>query len=190
MGFVSRVVSEDNFHSQLSYQGFKVAKKKDPKDLKKPGPKPRPIDLQVAYEKAKEGAEMIDIQKALGRAPNQSNFSNLQKNNPELKQAIKQGREENIQAHVKQIIPMAQWALKEILSNPDHPGFTAATLFIHKTQMGFRETNKVEVSGEVQHIHSLSPEDRAKRIQQLRQELEAQVVDVAIEAEEKSDDPS
>jgi hypothetical protein len=54
--------------------------------------------------------------------------------------------------------------------------------------LGYREGVKHEVSGEIQHIHTLSPEDRAKRIQQLRQELEAQVVDVAIEAEEKPSD--
>jgi hypothetical protein len=42
---------------------------------------------------------------------------------------------------------------------------------------------KTEVSGEVQHIHSLSPDDRAKRIAQLKEELDAQVIDVAIEAE-------
>jgi len=163
-----------------------VAKKKDPKDLKKPGPKPRPIDLKVAYEKAKEGAEMPAIAEALGRAPNPSKFANLTQQNPELRQAIKEGREENIKAHVQHVIPMAQWALKEILSNPDHPGFTAATLFIHKTQMGFRETNKVEVSGEIQHVHSLSPEERHKRIQELRKELEAAV---DVEIVESNDDP-
>jgi hypothetical protein len=56
--------------------------------------------------------------------------------------------------------------------------------------MGFRQAKQVELSGEITHIHSLSPEDRAKRIAQLRQELEAQVVDVAIEAEEVKDDSS
>lgn len=152
---------------------------------KKPGPKPKPIDLQVAYEKAKEGAEMPTIAKALGRAPNPHRFSNLQQENPELQQAIKRGREENIQEHVKQVIPMAQWALKEILSNPDHPGFTAATIFVHKTQMGFRETTKHEVSGEISHVHSLNPEDRAKRIAELRKELES-AVDVEI-VESKDD---
>ena len=160
-----------------------MTKKKPAHLKKKPGVKPKPIDLDVAYEKAKEGADMMTIQQAIGRSPNQSNFSNLQAKHPQLKQAIKQGREENIQAHIEHLIPKAQWAMKEILSNPDHPGFTAATIFLHKTIMGLRETNKVEVSGEVQHIHSLSPDDRAKRIAQLKQELDAQVIDVAIEAE-------
>jgi hypothetical protein len=154
------------------------------KKKKKPGPKPKPIDLEQAYKSAKEGKDLGTIQQELGRAKNESNFSNLQKKNPELKQAIKRGREENIQEHVKQVIPMAQWALKEILSNPNHPGFTAATLFVHKTQMGFRETAKVEVSGEIQHIHQLSPEDRQKRIQELKKELTE-----AIDVELVTDDP-
>lgn len=159
-----------------------MAKKKDPKDLKKPGPKPRPIDLNVAYEKAKEGADMMTIQQAIGRAPNQSNFSNLQKANPELKQAVKKGREENIQAHVEHLIPKAQWAMRQILDDPTHPGFTAATIYLHKALMKLTETHKHEVSGEVQHIHSLNPEDRVKRIQELKAELES-AIDVQIEPE-------
>lgn len=153
---------------------------------KKPGPKPKPIDLDKAYEKAREGADMATIAKAIGRAPNPNKLANLAQKNPELRQAIKRGREENIEEHVEQVIPMAQWAIKEILKNPDHPGFTAATLFVHKTQMGFRETNKVEVSGEISHVHSLSPEDRAKRIAELRKELESAV---DVELVESQDDP-
>jgi len=167
-----------------------VTKKKPAHLKKKPGVKPKPIDLDVAYEKAKEGASMTAIAESLGRAPNPNRLANLAQKNPELRQAIKQGREENIQAHIEHLIPKAQWAMKEILSNPDHPGFTAATIFLHKTIMGLRETNKVEVSGEVQHIHSLSPDDRAKRIAQLKQELDAQVIDVAIEAEVIKDETS
>jgi hypothetical protein len=153
---------------------------KENKTRRKPGPKPKKIDLDVAYEKAREGADYPTIQKALGRAPNDSNFANLQKKHPELKQAIKRGREENIQEHVDQVIPMAQWAIREILSNPEHPGFTAATLFIHKTQMGFRETNKVEVSGQVDHVHSLSPEDRQRRIEELRKQLESDTIEAEV----------
>ena len=163
-----------------------MTKKKPPEKLKKPGPKPKPIDLDVAYEKAREGADMMTIQQAIGRAPNQSNFSNLQAKNPELKQAIKQGREENIQAHIEHLIPKAQWAMRQILDDPTHPGFTAATIFLHKTVMGLREKVSHEVSGEVSHVHSLSPEDRAKRIQELRRELES-AVDVQL-IEDKSDD--
>ena len=163
-----------------------MTKKKPPEKLKKPGPKPKPIDLDVAYETAREGADMMTIQQAIGRAPNQSNFSNLQAKNPELKQAVKKGREENIQAHIEHLIPKAQWAMRQILDDPTHPGFTAATIFLHKTVMGLRETNKVEVSGEVSHVHSLSPEDRAKRIQELRKELES-AVDVQLIEESKDD---
>lgn len=163
-----------------------MTKRKVPGVKSKPGPKPKPIDLDVAYEKAKEGADMMTIQKAIGRAPNQSNFSNLQKANPELKQAVKKGREENIQAHVEHLIPKAQWAMRQILDDPTHPGFTAATIYLHKALMKLTETHKHEVSGEVQHVHSLNPEDRAKRIQQLKAELES-AIDVQIEPEEPND---
>jgi hypothetical protein len=69
-------------------------------------------------------------------------------------------------------------------------GHPATVLWAMENIMGFRQAKQVELSGEITHIHSLSPEDRAKRIAQLRQELEAQVVDVAIEAEEVKDDSS
>ena len=50
----------------------------------------------------------------------------------------------------------------------------------------------VEISGEIAHVHTLSAEERAKRIAALRQELEQAVIDVAIEetqaSEEVSDD--
>jgi hypothetical protein len=165
-----------------------VTKKKPAHLKKKPGVKPKPIDLDVAYEKAKEGASMTAISEALGRAPNPNRLANLAQKNPELRQAIKQGREENIQAHIEHVIPMAQWAMKEILSNPDHPGFTAATIFLHKTIMGLRETNKVEVSGEISHVHQLDPAQRAEKIRLLKKELEEQAIDVMIEPE-VIDDP-
>lgn len=165
-----------------------MTKKKPAHLKKKPGVKPKPIDLDVAYEKAKEGASMTAIAEALGRAPNPNRLANLAQKNPELRQAIKQGREENIQAHIEHLIPKAQWAMKEILSNPDHPGFTAATIFLHKTIMGLRETNKVEVSGEISHVHQLDPAQRAEKIRLLKKELEEQAIDVMIEPE-VIDDP-
>lgn len=163
-----------------------MTKKKPPELKKKPGPKPKPIDLDVAYEKAREGADMASIAEAIGRAPNPHRFSNLQKDNPELKQAVKRGREENIQAHVEYLIPKAQWAMRQILDDPTHPGFTAATIYLHKAVMRLTETHKHEVSGEVQHIHSLNPEDRAKRIAELRKELES-AIDVEIIPESQDD---
>jgi hypothetical protein len=66
-------------------------------------------------------------------------------------------------------------------------GHPATVLWAMENVVGFKQSKQVEISGEIQHIHTLSPEDRAKRIQQLRQELEAQVVDVAIESENKDD---
>jgi hypothetical protein len=167
-----------------------VTKKKDPKDLKKPGPKVKPIDADLAHELAKEGASMLTIQQALGRSPNPSNMSNLQNKYPELKQKIKEGREEFIQSHVQDLLPKAKWAMHQILDNPDHPGFTAATIYLHKALMKLTEVQKHEVSGNVEHIHKLDPEERQKRIQELKKELEAEVVDVAIEAEVIKDETS
>lgn len=161
-----------------------MTKKKDPKDLKKPGPKKKPIDIEAAYQKAAEGASMPNIAVAIGRAPNANKFSNLQKENPELRQAVKKGRDEFVQQHVQDLLPKAKWAMHQILDNPEHPGFTAATIYLHKALMKLTEVHKHEVSGNVEHIHKLDPEERQKRIQELKKELEAQVVDVDIEADE------
>ena len=67
-------------------------------------------------------------------------------------------------------------------------GHPATVLWAMENVVGFKQAKQVEISGEISHIHTLSPEDRAKRIQQLRAELDAQVVDVAIEAEDKPSD--
>lgn len=69
-------------------------------------------------------------------------------------------------------------------------GHPATVLWAMENVVGFKQARQVEISGEINHIHTLSPEDRAKRIQQLRAELDAQVVDVAIEADEVKDDSS
>lgn len=153
---------------------------------KKPGPKPRPINPQKAYEAAKNGADMAEIATTQDRAPDANHFAKLHRKNEELRLAIKEGREEIKQGHEVRAIPAATKALLAMLNDPSHPGHTASVLFVHKAMLGYREGVKHEVSGEVSHVHSLSPEDRAKRIAELRKELESAV---DVELVESQDDP-
>ena len=151
------------------------------------GPKPKPIDPEKAYEVAKLGADHAELAESQERkAPGK--FAQMLKKQEELGSAIKLAREEIKIQHETRAIPAATKALLAMLNDPSHPGHTASVLFVHKTMLGYREGIKHEVSGEISHIHTLSPDDRAKRIAQLKQELDAQVVDVAIEAEEVKDD--
>ena len=156
---------------------------------KKRGPKPKPVDPEKGYEVAKLGADHAELAESQERK-NPGKFAQMLKKQEELGAAIKVAREEIKVEHETRAIPAATKALLAMLNDPGHPGHTASVLFVHKTMLGYREGVKHEVSGEIQHIHTLSAEDRAKRIAQLSQELDAQVVDVAIEAEEVKDDSS
>ena len=109
--------------------------------------------------------------------------NDLAKKDADLVQLIKEGPEEYRNRFSEAIKPMIVSAYRQKVMDGD----VAAILYGMKAIVGFKEGIKHEVSGEIQHIHTLSPEDRAKRIAQLRQELEAQVVDVAIESENKDD---
>lgn len=169
-------------------KGQTVTNKKQPHH-KKRGPKPRPVDPEKAYEVAKLGADHRELAESQDRKDPRK-FSKLLQKQEEIGNAVKLAREEIKVEHETRAIPAATKALLAMLNDPSHPGHTASVLFVHKTMLGYREGVKHEVSGEITHIHTLSPEDRAKRIAQLRQELDAQVVDVAIEAEEVKDDPS
>lgn len=155
---------------------------------KKPGRKPRPINAQKAYEAAKNGADMAEIATTQDRAPDANHFAKLTRKNEELRLAIKEGREEIKKTHEVRAIPAATQALLNMLNDPSHPGHTASVLFVHKAMLGYREGVKHEVSGEVSHVHSLSAEDRAKRISELKRELES-AVDVEL-IEGKADDTS
>jgi hypothetical protein len=57
-----------------------------------------------------------------------------------------------------------------------------------KTIVGLKESRTLEVSGEVSHVHSLSPEERYKRIQELRKELEAAVDVEIVESKDEAGD--
>ena len=161
-----------------------MSSKKQPHHQKR-GPKPRPVDPDKAYEVAKLGADQKELAESQDRKDT-GKFAKLLKEQEELGSAIKLAREELKQEHETRAIPAATKALLAMLNDPSHPGHTAATLFVHKTMLGYREGVKHEVSGEVSHIHSLSPEDRAQRIAELRRELDS-AVDVQLLEETKDD---
>jgi hypothetical protein len=159
-----------------------VSSKKQPHQ-KKRGPKPRPIDSEKAYQVAKLGADQKELAESQDRKDT-GKFAKLLKEQEELGSAIKLAREELKQEHETRAIPAATKALLAMLNDPSHPGHTAATLFVHKTMLGYREGVKHEVSGEVSHVHSLSPEDRSKRIAELRKELDSAVDVELVESNE------
>jgi hypothetical protein len=161
-----------------------VSSKKQPHHQKR-GPKPRPVDPEKAYEVAKLGADQKELAESQDRKDT-GKFAKMLKEQEELGSAIKLAREELKQEHETRAIPAATKALLAMLNDPSHPGHTAATLFVHKTMLGYREGVKHEVSGEVSHVHSLSPEDRAQRIAELRRELDS-AVDVQLLEETKDD---
>ena len=161
-----------------------MSSKKQPHHQKR-GPKPRPVDPDKAYEVAKLGADQKELAESQDRKDT-GKFAKLLKEQEELGSAIKLAREELKQEHETRAIPAATKALLAMLNDPSHPGHTAATLFVHKTMLGYREGVKHEVSGEVSHVHSLSPEDRAQRIAELRRELDS-AVDVQLLEETKDD---
>lgn len=153
---------------------------------KKRGPKPKPVDPEKAYEVASLGADHRELAESQDRKDPRK-FSKLLEKQQEIGNAVKLAREEIKVQHETRAIPAATKALLAMLNDPSHAGHTAAVLFVHKTMLGYREGIKHEVSGEVQHIHSLSPEERVKRISELRKELES-AIDVEIEPVEKQND--
>ncbi len=161
-----------------------MSSKKQPHH-KKRGPKPKTVDPEKVYEVAKLGADLKELAESQDRkAPGK--FATLLQKQEEMGKAVKLAREEMKVEHETRAIPAATKALLAMLNDPSHPGHTASVLFVHKTMLGYREGIKHEVSGQVQHIHSLSPEERHKRIQELRKELEAAV---DVEIVESNDDP-
>ena len=128
---------------------------------------------------------MTEVANSQGRKKTQQ-FVDLAKKDAELKAAIELGREETKRKSEQKIIPAAQNALINLVLDPSHTGHTAAVIFVHKAMLGYRESQKHEISGEVNHIHSLNPDQRLERIKALQSEL-SQAVDVEIEPETSSE---
>lgn len=148
---------------------------------KNPGGRPRkPIDFPKLKEQLSEGMTKQEAMKIQGLNPDHSSVR--EKKDEELAKIVKEGPEEfrsKFADAVKPKIVKAYW-------NKVQEGDIAAIIYGMKAIVGFKEGSKVEVSGEVSHVHSLSPEDRAKRISELKRELES-AVDVQL-IEETQDD--
>ncbi len=157
---------------------------KDPTKPKNKGGRPPRLKLDKDQLKTdlENGLTQQEAVKLQGIGYDRVN--DLAKKDAELVQTIKEAPEEYRSRFADAIKPMIVSAYRQKVMDGD----VAAILYGMKAIVGFKEGIKHEVSGEIQHIHTLSPEDRAKRIQQLRAELDAQVVDVAIEAEDKPSD--
>ena len=154
-------------------------------EQKKRGKRPRPIDYEEVHQKLAEGSTMTEVANSQGRKKTQQ-FVDLAKKDAELKAAIELGREETKRKSEQRIIPAAQNALINLVLDPSHTGHTAAVIFVHKAMLGYRESQRHEVSGEVNHVHSLSPEQRLEKIKALQAEL-TEAVDVQL-IPEGSDD--
>lgn len=148
---------------------------------KKPVGRPRkPLDTQKLREDLAEGLTKQEALKIHGLNPDHSTVR--EKKDEELARVVKEGPEEFRSKFADAVKPKIVKAYWEKIQEGD----IAAILYGMKAIVGFKEGSKLEVSGEVNHVHSLSPEDRARRIQELRNQLEA-AIDVEIEPEESDD---
>ncbi len=151
---------------------------KKSKTPKKRGRPPKPLDKARLKDDLSQG---LTKQEAFKNQNLNSEYAcTMEKKDPQLSQVVKEGREEFLEREVygkKAFIVSAFW-------NKIAEGDTSAIIYGMKTVVGLKESRTLEVSGEISHVHSLSPEERQKRIAALRQELEQQIVDVDIEADE------
>lgn len=154
-------------------------------EQKKRGRPSRPIDLEQVHELAREGASVKEIADSQGRKK-QGHWAAIAKKNEEVNAAVTAGRDELKRNHEQRVIPAAQAALINLVLDPSHSGHTAAVIFVHKAMLNYREGVKHEVSGEIQHLHSLSPEQRLEKIKALQKEL-TEAVDVQLIPEDKDD---
>lgn len=148
---------------------------------KNKGGRPRkPIDTVKLKEDLANGLTKQEALKIHGLDPEHSTVR--EKKDPELAKAVKEGPEEfrtKFADAVKPKIVKAYW-------DKVQEGDIAAILYGMKAIVGYKEGSRVEVSGEISHVHSLSPEDRVKRIAELRKELES-AIDVQLLPEDKDD---
>lgn len=147
-------------------------------EQKKKGRPSRPIDLDEVHELAKAGASVKEISDSQGRKK-PGHWAAIVKKNEEVNAAVTVGRDELKRNHEQRVIPAAQAALINLVLDPSHSGHTAAVIFVHKAMLNYREGMKHEVSGEIQHLHSLTPEQRLEKIKALQSEL-SQAVDVQL----------
>lgn len=133
----------------------------------------KPIDTDKLRQDLADGLTKEEALKIHGL--NACHSTVREKKDEELAKVVKEGPEEFRSKFAEAVKPKIVKAYWEKIQEGD----IAAILYGMKAIVGFKEGQKLEVSGEVNHIHSLSPEDRSKRIAELRKELEA-AVDVEI----------
>lgn len=152
------------------------------KPKKNKGGRPRkPINKEEVLKDLEEGVTKKDAYKKQGRSPNKC-IAVLEKEDQKFGQQVKESTQAFLEREVfpkKAFIVSAFW--EKIAA-----GDTSAIIYGMKTIVGLKEGRTIEVSGEVQHIHQLSPEDRQKRIQELKKEL-TEAIDVELVTDETSD---
>jgi hypothetical protein len=147
---------------------------------KSKGPRRKHLDQEKLKEDLSKGLTKQDAYKNqdIGR----TYAHEIEKKDAQVANKVKEGVQEFLDREVfpkKAVIVSAFW--QKIAE-----GDTSAIIYGMKTIVGLKESRTLEVSGEVSHVHSLSPEERHKRIQELRKELEAAV---DVEIVESNDDP-
>ena len=149
------------------------------KPKKNKGGRPRkPIDTAKLKEDLAKGLTKEEALKIHGLRADHCTVR--EKKDPELSKAVREGPEEFKEVFANAIKPMIVSAYRQKIMDGD----VAAILYGMRNIVGFTEKRALEVSGEVSHVHSLSPEERAKRIQELRKELDS-AVDVELVEESK-----
>ena len=167
-------------------KGQTVTKNKPVKqsEKKKRGRPPKPLDKERLRDDLENGLTKEEAYKNQNLTA--MHATTLEKKDSELSKIVEDSPEVFNQKFAHSIKPMLVSAYRQKVLDGD----VAAILYGMRNIVGFTEKRAVEVTGEISHVHSLNPEDRAKRIAQLKQELDAQVVDVAIEANEAEEKPS
>ncbi len=145
------------------------------KPKKNKGGRPRkPINKEEVLKDLEEGVTKKDAYKKQGRDPNKA-IAGLEKYDPQFGKQVKESTQAFLEREVfpkKAFIVSAFW--EKIAA-----GDTSAIIYGMKTIVGLKEGRTIEVSGEVQHIHSLTAEQRKAKIDELRTALD-QAIDVEI----------
>jgi hypothetical protein len=146
----------------------------------------RPVSKILDKEKLKSDLESgLTQQEALkNQGIGYDRVNEKAKSDGELSQIIKQSPEDFRDKYVSGSgVKHRTISAFELNLASGHP---ATVLWAMENIVGFKQARQIEVHGEVNHIHTLDPAQRAERIKQLRAELETEIVDVAIE--ESTDD--
>lgn len=138
------------------------------KTSKKHGPKFKEVDLEEVERLAKTGISEDSIARLIGMHP--STWYEKKQNNPDISDAVKRGRAHGELIHMQRIE-------KEL-----EKGNTALLIFKAKAIYGWRERDVTELVGKdgaaltVEHV-LIPPEERKKKLEELRQLTEAEEED-------------